>query len=129
MTLELMKCHQRPWSSWLSLLQILQIDLLAYTGLFSVFAGLAIFFILTWKTREFDLNFAFEKFYFLLNQLLVLCFDNENALSKVVNTVGQTEFAKRYLQYFLATVPFYFLFSTWPFFNYIFSKKSPNKLQ
>ena len=62
--------HQRPWSSWLSLLQILQIDLLAYTGLFSFFAGLEIFFILTWKTREFDLNFAYEKFYFLLNQLL-----------------------------------------------------------
>ena len=28
-------------------------------------AGLAIFFILTWKTREFDLNFASQKLYFL----------------------------------------------------------------
>ena len=37
---------------------------------FLSFTGLAIFFILPWKTREFDLNFAYEKFYFLLNQLL-----------------------------------------------------------
>ena len=80
-----MKCHQRPWGSWLSLLQILQIDLLADTGLFSMFAGLAIFSILTWKIREFDLNFAYEKIYFLLNQLLFLCFGNENAVLKDVN--------------------------------------------
>ena len=44
-----------------------------------MFAGLAIFFILTWKTREFDLNFAYQKFYFLLNQLVFLCFGNKNA--------------------------------------------------
>ena len=44
---ELVKCHLRHPSSWLSLLQILHIDLLAYTSLFSMFAGLAIFFILT----------------------------------------------------------------------------------
>ena len=52
-------------------------------GLFSMFAGLAIFFILTWKAREFDLNLASQKFYFLLNQ----CFGNENAVVKDVNTV------------------------------------------
>ena len=49
-----------------------------------MFAGLAIFSLLTWKTRQFDLNFA--KFYFLLNQLLFLCFGNENAILKDVNT-------------------------------------------
>ena len=49
--------------------------------------GLAIFFILTWKTREFDLNFAYETFYFLLNQLLFLCFGNDHAILKDVNTV------------------------------------------
>ena len=54
-----------------------------------MFAGLAIFFILTWKTREFDLNFASQKFYFLLNQLAFLCFGNENAILKDVNTVCQ----------------------------------------
>ena len=47
MTFEPMKYHQRPRSSWLSLLQILNIDLLTYTSLFSMFADLAIFFILT----------------------------------------------------------------------------------
>ena len=82
-----MQCHQRPRSSWLSLLQILYIDLLAYTSLFSMFAGLAIFFnILTWKTREFDLNFAYQKFYSLLNQLVFLCFGIESATFKGVNT-------------------------------------------
>ena len=50
-----------------------------------MFAGLAIFSILTWKIREFDLNFAYEKIYFLLNQLLFLCFGNENAVLKDVN--------------------------------------------
>ena len=44
LTFELVKCHQKPRSSWLSLLHILHIDLLAYTSLFSMFAGLAIFF-------------------------------------------------------------------------------------
>ena len=52
-----------------------------------MFAGLAIFFILTWKTREFDLNFASQKFYFLLNQLVLLCLGNENAILKSVNTL------------------------------------------
>ena len=52
-----------------------------------MFAGRAIFFILTWKTREFDLNFASQKFYFLLNQLAFLCFGNENAILSDVNTV------------------------------------------
>ena len=53
-----------------------------------MFAGLAIFFnILTWKTREFDLNFAYQKFYSLLNQLVFLCFGNESAIFKDVNTV------------------------------------------
>ena len=52
-----------------------------------MFAGLAIFFILTWKTREFDLNFASQKFYFLLNQLVFLCFGNENTILKEANTV------------------------------------------
>ena len=33
-----------------------------------MFAGLAIFFILSRKTREFDLNFPSQEFYFLLNQ-------------------------------------------------------------
>ena len=47
-----------------------------------MFAGLAIFFILPWKTCEFYLNFAYQKFYFLLNQLVFLCFVNENATSK-----------------------------------------------
>ena len=47
MTFEIVKCHLGPRSSWLSLPQILHIDLLAYTSLFSMFAGLAIFFILT----------------------------------------------------------------------------------
>ena len=74
LTFELVKCHLRPRSSWLSLLQILHIDLLAYTSLFSMFAGLPIFFILDWKTREFDLNFASQKCYFLLTQLVFLCF-------------------------------------------------------
>ena len=68
MTFELVKCYLRPRSSWLSLLQILHIDPLAYTSLFSMFAGLAIFFILSRKTREFDLNFPSQEFYFLLNQ-------------------------------------------------------------
>ena len=49
-----------------------------------MFAGLAIFFILTWKTREFNLNFAYQKFYFLLNQLVFLCFGNENAILYIV---------------------------------------------
>ena len=49
-----------------------------------MFAGLAIFFILTWKTREFDLNFAYQKFYFLLKQLVFLCFGNENAILYIV---------------------------------------------
>ena len=40
-------------------------------------SGLAILFILTWKSREFHLNFAYEKLYFLLNQLLFLCYGNE----------------------------------------------------
>ena len=52
-----------------------------------MFAGLAIFFILTWKTREFDLNFAYQKLYFLLNELVLLCLGNENAILKDVNTV------------------------------------------
>ena len=71
----------------MSLLQILPIDLLTYTGLFFMSVGLAIFFILTCKTREFDLNFAYETFYFLLNQLLFLCFCNDHAILKDVNTV------------------------------------------
>ena len=45
-----------------------------------MFAGLAIFFIVTWKTREFDLNFPSQKFYFSSNQLVFLCFGNENAI-------------------------------------------------
>ena len=45
-----------------------------------MFAGLAIFFILTWKTRGFDLNFAYENVCFLQSQLLLLCFGNENAI-------------------------------------------------
>ena len=57
LTFELVKCHQKPRSSWLSLLHILHIDLLAYTSLFSMFAGLAIFFIRhvndTWIWTEF----------------------------------------------------------------------------
>ena len=52
-----------------------------------MFAGLAIFFLLTWKTLEFDLNFASQKFYILLNQLVFLCFGNKNAILKDVNTV------------------------------------------
>ena len=54
-----------------------------------MFAGLAIFFILTWKTREFEfeLNFACQKLYFLLNQLVFLCFGNEIAILKDVNTL------------------------------------------
>ena len=52
-----------------------------------MFAGLAILFILTWKTREFDLNFAYQKFYSLLNQLVFLWFGNESAIFKDVNTV------------------------------------------
>ena len=52
-----------------------------------MFVGLAIFFILTWKTCEFELNFAYQKFYFLLNQLVFLHFGNKNAILKDVNTV------------------------------------------
>ena len=52
-----------------------------------MFAGLAIFFILTWKTREFDLNFAHQNFYFLLNQLVLLWLGNENGILQDVNTV------------------------------------------
>ena len=52
-----------------------------------MFSGLAIFFILTWKTCEFYLNFAYQKLYFSLNQLVFLCFGNENAILKDVHTV------------------------------------------
>ena len=52
-----------------------------------MFSGLAIFFIFAWKTREFDLNFASQKFYFLLNQLVFLCFGNQSAILRDVNTV------------------------------------------
>ena len=37
-----------------------------------MFAGIAIFYILTWRTRKFDVNFVSENFYFLLNQGKVL---------------------------------------------------------
>ena len=55
--------RKMPPETLISLPQMLQIDLLAYTSLFFMFAGLAIFLLLTWKTCEFDLNFAYEKFY------------------------------------------------------------------
>ena len=52
-----------------------------------MFAGLAIFLILTWKRREFHVSFASQKVYFLIDQLVFLCFGNENAILKDVNTV------------------------------------------
>ena len=121
MTFEPMKYHQRPRSSWLSLLHILHIDLLAYTSLFSVCRSSNFLYIDLKETREFDLSFASQRFYCLLNQLVFLyVLVTKMLYSKTsIRFVRGLEsifcdraefilsgFDKRYLQKFLATVSF-----------------------